>query len=293
VNRFGYLWKSAWKNLGHNRLMNIVAISTTALALLMVGSVLLFQQNLSSLVHRMKSEATVVAYLKEGVGDDQRQEVQLKINPDPRVSDVQYRSPEEAMEIFKERFGEESDLLEGLEGNPLPGSFIVKLEPDALGEINQLAEKIRSFDTIESVDYGEEIVQVIQDISGGVQVVLAVIGILISLVAIFIIFNTIQLTVVSRQTEIDILKLVGATRSFIGVPFVISGFIQGLLGSVFGLGLLAGLYWTAQQQLTQWMFFPVDLAFLTPVRMSFLVVFGMVLGGIGSVTAVYRTVRDI
>ena len=293
MNRFGYLWKSAWKNLGHNRLMNIVAISTTALAMLMVGSVLLFQQNLSSLVYRMKSEATVVAYLKQGVNDDQRQDAQLKINPDPRVSDVQYRSPAEAMEIFKQRFGETSDLLEGLEENPLPGSFLIKLKADALDEIDKLAEKIQALDSIDSVDYGEEIVQIIQDISSGVQVVLAVIGMLISLVAIFIIFNTIQLTVISRQTEIDILKLVGATRSFIGVPFVISGFIQGLLGSLFGLGLLAGLYWTAQQQLTQWMFFPVDLRFLTLIRMSFLVVFGMVLGGIGSVTAVYRTVRDM
>lgn len=293
MNRFGYLWGSAWKNLGRNRLMNLVAISTTALALMMVGSVLLVQQNLASLVHRMKSEATIVTYLKEGVTEDQRENLQLKINPDPRVADVEYRSAREAMENFKARFGQESDLLEGLEGNPLPSSLIITLKPAALGQIESLAQELSKIKLVESVDYGEEIVQLIEDVSGGIQMVLAVIGVLISFVAIFIIFNTIQLTVVSRRTEIDILKLVGATRSFIGFPFVFSGLIQGLFGSAVGLGLLGGLYWIVNSQLADWVFMPIQLSFLNPTRIGLLFLFGLVLGGIGSVTAVYRTVRDM
>lgn len=291
MNRFGYLVRSALKNLGHNRLMNLVAMSTTALALMVVGGVLLVQQNVSSMIERMKSRTTVVAYLEDDVSESQRNNLQLKINPDERVADVTFRSKQEAMDIFKQRFGQQSDLLEGLDENPLPASFIIRLKPTAIDQIEQLAEKVGNFEHVESVDYGEEIVQMIREVSNVAQVILAFVGLIVCLVAVFIIFNTIQLTVVSRDTEIDILKLVGATRTFIGFPFVLSGIIQGIVGSVAGTGVLWGLYWITSRQMSNLPLFLGQMEFLTPPRMALILLFGFALGVIGSVSAVYRTVR--
>jgi cell division transport system permease protein len=291
MNRLGYLTRSALKNLSHNRLMNLVAISTTALALMVVGGVLLVQQNVSAFVEEMKSQTTIVAYLQEDTSEEQRQNLQLKINPDERVADVRYRSKQEAMANFKRRFGDNANLLEGLDENPLPASLIVRLKPNAIDQVDELAGDIAEYDSVESVDYGEEVVQLIRNTGNVAQVILGVVGFIVCLVAVFIIFNTIQLTVVSRETEIDILKLVGATRRFIGFPFVLSGVIQGLVGSVAGTGILWALFWITNQQIASLPLFISRLNFLTPSRMALIVLFGIALGVIGSVSAVYRTVR--
>lgn len=273
--------------------MNVVAISTTALALLVVGGVLLVQQNVSSLVHRMKSQTTVVTYLEEGVTDEQVDNLRLKINPDDRVADVEFRSKEEALDIFKQRFGNDQDLLEGLSENPLPASLVIRLNPDAIDQVDSLATKVKKMDHVESVDYGEDVVNMVQNISNVAQALLFVIGLIVCLVAIFIIFNTIQLTVVSRETEIDILKLVGATRWFIGFPFVVSGVVQGVVGSLLGTVTLWGLYWVASTRLASMTVFFGAMKFLDWTRVIGLVAFGMILGVIGSGSAVYRTVRDM
>jgi len=282
---------STWKNLTDNRLMNVVAVSSTAMALLIMGGVLLFQQNVSTLIRGIKSRTSMVVYLEEGIPPGERRKLQSRLISQPGVRDVAFESKKAAREAFRRRMNARSDLLEGLEKNPFPASFEVRLEPEALPRIQKLAGTFSDLSGVESVDYAQEMVGRLQGISQAVEVVLGVIGVVICLVAVFIIFNTIQLAVMSRRDEIDILKLVGATRRFIGIPFVLGGVVQGLLGCVFGLGFLWVLYWVVASRLSDFAFWPVPLSFLDPWRLGTVAGLGTLLGVIGSVTAVFRSVR--
>lgn len=273
--------------------MNIVAIGSTALALLVVGGVLLLQQNVSRLVRQVKSQASVVVYLRDDLPRDSIDGLKGKIISDPRVSDLEFKTKEEALSDFRRRLGENADVLSGLNANPLPASFHLSLKPSALDEIENVASGVRGMEGVESVQYGQDLIERLQDVSRVVQVLLAVVGGIICVVAIFIIFNTIQLSVVARQTEIEILKLVGATRWFIGLPFVAGGVIQGVLGTLLGVGFLGGLFWLIRTRLSALPFLTSDVAFLSGIRVGVLLLLGLLLGVFGSVTAVYRHVRHM
>lgn len=288
---WGYMLSSTWKNLIDNRLMNVVAVSSIAMALLVMGGVLLFQQNVSSLIRNIKSRTSMVVYLEEEIPSDTRRKLQSRLISRPGVREVDFQSKEDAREEFRRRMNARTDLLEGLERNPFPASFQISLEPEALSEIDRLADAFSELDGVESVDYAQQMVGRLQGVSQVVEVVLGTIGVIICLVAVFIIFNTIQLAVISRRNEIDILKLVGATRRFIGVPFVLGGVLQGVLGCVFGVGFLWVLYWVVASRLSTLAFWPVQLSFLDPWRLGAVVGLGTLLGVVGSVTAVFRSVR--
>lgn len=287
----GYILSSTWKNLTDNRLMNVVAVSSTAMALAIMGGVLLFQQNVSTLIRNIKSRTSMVVYLRENVSPSERRQLQSRLIARPAVQEVEFQSKQAALEAFQQRMNVGADLLEGLDRNPFPASFHLSLKPESLPDIDRQADEIGRIEGVESVDYAQQMVGRLQGISRVVEVVLGVIGVMICLVAVFIIFNTIQLAVMSRRDEIDILKLVGATRRFIGVPFVLGGIVQGLLGCAFGLGFLWALYWVVSSRLSTLAFLPVQLSFLEAWRLAAVIGLGTLLGVIGSVTAVFRSVR--
>ncbi|MFP4686559.1 MAG: cell division protein FtsX [bacterium] len=288
-----YLLRFSWKNLTDNRLMNIVAFGTTAMALLIMGGVLLVHQNSTMIIRRMKAEAPLIVFLEEGVRESDWRELQSRLLSRAEISEARHKSSDEALQEFRQRLGGEAGLLEGLTRNPLPASLHLRLQPEYIEKISDLAEEINDWDGVESVDYGRDIVERIQALGQVIQFVLAVIGIIICVVAVFIIFNTIQLSVVSRSTEIEILKLVGATRLFIGFPFVVGGVIHGLFGSLLAQGLLWLLYWVAASRLAALPFLGTQIYFLTGSRIALLVVLGTLLGVVGSVTAIYRSVRHM
>lgn len=286
-----YLFGSAWKNLTENRLMNLVSVGSIALALMIIGSLLLLQQNTSSLLSRLKSQTSIIVYLTEDVENSQRMNLESKLIAHPAIKDLNYRSKEEALKVMKDRLGE--NAVQGLRENPFPPSFHISLKPERLSDIGIVAKEISGWAGIDEVDYGKQHVERLENISQIAQILLGSIGIIICIVSVFVIFNTIQLSVVSREDEIDILKLVGATKRFIGVPFVLGGAIQGLLGCLFGTALLWLIYRIVEGRISALEFFPLNPAFLTYWRLGMVALVGLVLGVIGSATAVRRSVRDM
>lgn len=284
-----YLLVSAWENLTQNRLMSIVSISSIALALMVSGGVLLLQYNSSRLMNELKSQTSVVAFLESQVSQSRRKDLESKLISNPKIADVEFRSEDVAMSIMKNRLGE--DLVSGLGRNPFPASFHISLEPDQLDQIDAIASTISQWSGISDVDYGKKHVERLQNVSQIVSILLGSIGLIICVVSVFVIFNTIQLTVMSREDEIDILKLVGATRWFISTPFILSGAAQGVMGCFLGTGFLWVLYVMIRARVRTLEFFPLDPAFLGLWRGGLLLLLGFFLGVIGSATAVYRTVR--
>lgn len=271
--------------------MNLVSVGSIGLALMIIGSLLLLQQNTSTLLSRLKSQTSIVVYLQQDIGDSSRMNLESKIIAHPAVDDVNFRTKQEALTVMKERLGE--NAVQGLEENPFPPSFHISLKPDRLSDIESVAEKISGWEGVDDLDYGKEHVERLENLSRLAQILLGSIGIVICVVSVFVIFNTIQLSVVSREDEIDILKLVGATKRFIGFPFVLGGAMQGLLGCLFGMGLLWSIYWIVRGRISAIEFFPLDPAFLSVWRIGIVALVGLVLGVIGSVTAVRRSVSNM
>jgi len=288
-----YLLNFSWKNLTDNQLMNTVALGSVALALLLMGGVLLVQQNVSLLIRRMQADAPVVVFLEDNVLEDERREIQAKLIARPEISGVSYRSADEALKQFRKMMGAEENLIDGLTRNPFPASLHLELKPGILGEIEDLAAEIGGWSGVESVDYGQQILERLQGLGRVVQVVMGMVGLIICLVAVFVIFNTIQLSVMSHATEIEILKLVGATRWFIGAPFIVGGVVHGFLGSLLSLGLLWVLFWITWVRFAALPFLTAQFYFLTNWRIGMVVFLGILLGVSGSATAIYRTVKKM
>jgi len=290
VSTWRYLLRFAVRNLTVNRLMNVVAVGTTALALFIVAGVVLVHQNVARTLEGLLEQTPVILYLEDEADREEVSDLQSRLLARDDVTDVEYRSKEEAWEAFRRSLRLEGDLLEGLEGNPLPASLHVNLDPAALEHVENIAAEFQEWSGVESVDYGREIIEHLRGFSNVIQVALGGTGVIISIVAIFIIFNTIRLSVISCSTEIDILKLVGATRWFIGFPFVVSGIAYGFFGSILGQGLLWILYWLVQSRVAEVGFMQLQLFFLSPLWIFLIICLGSLLGVIGSATAVRRAI---
>lgn len=284
-----YLLDSTWKTIVSNRLMNIVSISSIALALMVTGGFLLLQQNATNLISKLKSDTSIVLYLSETLDENQKQTLESKLVAHQAIKSVEYRSKSDAMKIMESRL--DGSALEGLKQNPLPSSFHLSLVPSRLSDIENIAKEIGQWPGISDVDYGKQHVERLENVSQIVEILIGSVGLIICVVSIFIIFNTIQLTVVSRENEIQILKLVGATRRFISLPFILGGALQGVIGYGFGVSLLWLIYWLIKARVSMLEFFPLTPDFLDLWRGGLLLVLGFLLGVIGSATAVSRTVR--
>ncbi len=270
--------------------MNIVAVGTTALALFIIAGVVLVHQNVTYTLEGMLERTPVILYLEDEVQGEGVSDLHSRLLARDDVIDVEHRSKEEAWEAFRRSLRLEGNLLDGLDANPLPASLHVNLKPVALDHVEEIAQEFQNWSGVESVDYGREIIEQLRGFSNVIQVALGGTGVIISIVAIFIIFNTIRLSVISCSTEIDILKLVGATRRFIGFPFVVSGVVYGLLGSILGQGLLWLLFWLVQSRVAQLGFVQLQLFFLPPLWIFLIICLGSLLGVIGSATAVRRAI---
>ena len=190
------------------------------------------------------------------------------------------------MAEFREELGDERSILEVLETNPLPASFRVTLKNEYRKKeaIERFAGAMRGSPAVEEVSYGKEFIEQFSTVSRGFLYVDLVLGFIVVLSSIFIISNTVRLTILSRQKSIEVLKLVGATNRFITMPFVIEGAFQAGVASLVSLGLLFGIYALTKGLLP-------DLVFLRPGKVALYVVTCILLGSIGSLASLRRHLK--
>ncbi len=166
-----------------------------------------------------------------------------KIRAIDGVSTVEFVSKDEALEQMKERFGERQDLLEGYEGenNIFTASYVVTLTDLTKSEAVQ--DQINTYtDVVKKINSKDEVVTTLINLANGIKIVTGVILVLLIIISIFIIANTIKLTVHSRRKEISIMKYVGATNGFIRWPFIVEGMIIGVLASIISIIIVGGAY---------------------------------------------------
>lgn len=294
MNRIIYFIKAALNNIRQNPVLNLVAAATIFLALVILGAFLLIQVNLQRAVESSTEGLLVSIYLKDGLSDAAAVRIKDEIANLPGITGVTYITKDQALADLKKRLGQQGNILEGLDQNPLPASLEVAMKPGTGqdGRLEALIAKVKSFKDVEDVYYAWEWAEKLKSLVRFVKLSGLVVGAFLFLAIVFIIANTIRLTVMARQDELYILRLMGATETFVRTPFIIEGLLQGLAGA---LGALFGLY-IVFFLLTRYVQLPLglslaELVFLTPTMSWFLILSGAGLGFLGSFLSLSKLLK--
>lgn len=290
-NLFYYI-KEAFKSLFRNGLMSIASISTVVLSMFMLGVFLCGVMNLNNLASNLESQVQVSIYLKEGLTTPQVMELGKELKALPNLKQLKFINKVQAMERFKERIGEDNQLIEALgTNNPLPSSYEVTL--DNPQDVAKVAKWAATMPQVESTHYGKEIIEDLFKLTQVIRIGGIVLMVFLAGATLFIISNTIRLTVFARRKEIAIMKLVGATNSFIRWPFLLEGVFIGAIGSGIAIACLWQFYNFVLQEVTQ------SLTFLPIIGMypffyhlaGVIAAVGIIVGAIGSTISVKQYMK--
>jgi len=233
-------YKRAIQDILDNRFLNAVTIITISLSVLIVSALALFFVNANDIMSSWKKGISIMAYLKPDIVETALPKIKGKIQGMYGVAEVEFISKEEAMKRLKEQMKGHSSLLADLQENPLPDAFEISLTASSAGSkrVENLAAQIEAMPLVEKAEYGRRWLGRFTNIFDLFKFTgYAMVGIFF-IAAVFIVANTIRLVIYSRQDEIEIMRLVGATDRFIKTPFYIEGLIQGAIGGIVGIAAL-------------------------------------------------------
>lgn len=286
-----FFMSEAATNLRRSGMMSFITISTIGIALIMMGAFLLATMNMESFLYQMQAEALVTAYLKPDVSISDAKTLSLRLTSLDEIENIMVVTPEQAA---KELFSNPDDqqLMQiGItpEENPLPTTLRMKVKAGT--HLPPLLEKLKSETLIDNFSYGEELFKQFQGLSHLLWVTSLIIVIMLGLASLFIVYNTVRLTLYMRREEIIIMKLVGATNWFVRGPFIVEGFIQGMVGSFLAIIVLFATYRFALGKLAELIpFFTASVGFEQMFKLAAkLFMMGLVLGISGSLLSL----RDI
>ena len=288
-----YFVRTAFGGLRGSPLPTLVSIATIGLAVVPLGGLLIITGNMGALLDRHGESRQVTAFLEVDLSPEAEAGLAQRAAALDQVTRVELVTREAALERFRERLGGGA-LLDALEENPLPASIEVTLRPgDERGAAAEgVATALRALPGVDEVAGGEEWVAGYARALALVRSAGLALGVILALATLLIVANTVRLAVYARRDELEILALVGASRTFLRVPYLIEGAIQGTLGGLLGVGLLYALFRIAVPQLGD----ALDLflgwsqpLFLPPERIAVLVGSGAGFGLLGAGIAVART----
>lgn len=287
-----YFIREAITSLRQNGLMSIASVTTVALSLLILGMFLILVLNLNNMASVLESQIQITVYLKDNLNDKQINDINSQISKITGVTQVHYINKDEAMERFKKRLGEQQGLLSALgETNPLPSSYEVKVDkPERVKSVAQALVEIKG---VEDTRFGQEIIEQLFGLTKMIRIAGLILIVFLAFAALFIISNTIRITVFARRKEIGIMKYVGATDWFIRWPFVIEGIILGFGGAVIAVLLLSQSYSLLTHQVYESLaFLPLisKYPFLHYISIVLLVV-GSAIGALGSTISLKRFMK--
>ena len=288
-----YFFRQALSNIFENRMVHLIGVGTMVIAFLIFDAFVLAFVNINAWTQERGRTLTMSIYFK---GDPDRsaiEEIQRDLLDYP-VSITTFISKQDAMKSLRRQLGQKAGLLDGLTENPLPASLEIILSRDEIDDSlpYELKRKLESIENVDEVQYSQELIDQIQAVMGAIEIVGLVFGGLLFLAALFIVTNTIKLTIYSRKDEIEILKLVGATNGFVKAPFLIEGSIQGFLGGSVAMSILfLGYVLAANRVELRIGFGALDLVFLSPEFILLLVATSIIAGLIGSTVSLGRFFR--
>ena len=294
-NRFGYLIGEGFSNVFKNKKSTGASLMIMCATMIIFGIFLMLGENINHFVDEIKSEQGFQVFLTTDATDEEVEEVGEKIRALDGVSTIERKSKEDALNTIKEKFGDKADLLDGFDEEVFSESYVVTLTDLSLSQ--EIQAKISEFDNIKKITSSDETISTLVNLANGIRIVTGVILILLVVISIFIISNTIKLTVHARRKEISIMKYVGATNNFIRWPFIVEGIIIGIFASLISIVLVGGAYSVLAQE-------AVNSQFMTRLNMSLVsfkdmissiifvyMLLGMGIGAFGSVISMRKYLK--
>lgn len=244
MRSFIYCLETAVKNLLREKWINILTILTIAVGLIMLSTFVLITLNMDSAIKRWSKGFGLVVYMNESVNKDDEQLLSDYFHNDSDVINVTYISKEAALKELEKTLGASSSILAGFKENPLQSSFELKLKKEILSpvKIKQKVNQIEQLNGVEDVQYGENWLDSLNTMTRGMKIITLFVGSIISIAVAFATYSTIKILFYRRIDEIETLKLLGAKRSFIRLPFLIEGVFVGLSGGIISLFSLLVIY---------------------------------------------------
>ncbi len=232
--------KEAFLSTKKNSVISLATVICLTATLIIVGIFLVISLNIDLFIANIESQLIAIAYFKDNFTEEEIKKLVEEISNLKGVKEVHYISKEEALQKLKEDLAEHEDILAGLPENPLPSSLEIKVYET--GYLEEIASLLSQYKGIEEVNYGGELTKSLMSIFNFVRKIGLWIILVLLAIAILIMFSVIKISVHSRQQEIEIMALVGATSWFIRWPFIIEGFLKGFLSSLIAFFFLSKTY---------------------------------------------------
>ena len=241
MNRLNYNLKQAFQQIFRNKGMSVASIFAITAMMLILGLFFVLTVNVNLFTEMVKADYDQIeVFLEDSTSEEEAQGILEQVKGHEHVSDVQYRSKEDALKIMKKRWGENSYLLDTLGENPLPNSLLITV--DSLDSADEVTTYLGEFKGVEDIKYYKETVEKLTMVTDFLQIACLIIMAFLVIVSVVVVSNTIKLTVMARSKEISIMKYIGATNWFIRGPFFAEGVILGIFSSLVSAGITFAVY---------------------------------------------------
>lgn len=291
IRQFFNVVKESFSGLWRNKTMSFTSIISIAAMLTLFGVVMLMIVNLNGLAYQTGEKLDkVVFFLKDEASPSDVNDFIDELHNNNKVKKVSYVSRDEALKEFKESFGDNSKILENIPGgNPLPASVTVEMKKLSYGK--EIEDKYKDLPIVEDHNYYYDFVTQMIKVQNGVKYVGAGIVLILVLVSVLIIHNTIKIAISNRRKEINIMKYVGATNTYIRGPFLINGIIFGVVGALIAGFITMKLYEILYDRLNPQLYdiTHVDLVSALSIRADLFIIFLCIGVGIGFFGSLFST----
>ena len=286
--KLGYLFKEGVKNAWSNRTMTIASIAVLVSCLLFTGSAVLFSMNLAKAMEVFQGGNSIQVYLDEGLPTLESVKIGEAIKSIDNVENCEFVAKDEAVQSYIDALGGDGDILAGLTGenNPLPDAFRISLKDLSIYE--ETAQQILSIEGVQKINDYSEVANKLTRLDTMVKIVAISVVTVLGIVSLFIIANTIRVTMHSRRLEISIMKSVGATNGFVRVPFLVEGALIGCISGLISSGLVALAYNYVMKVISSLMssFIPLPLSTVIPWTILAFVGAGILFGLVGGLISI-------
>jgi cell division transport system permease protein len=284
-----YSLRIALQSLWHEKWINFLSMLTIAMGLLVITLMVSTIYNINLFARKLPERFFVVAYLGDRVNEQQAQDIVTSLKERSGIEKVKYVSKADALKELRTSLKDAEYILEGLNENPLPASIEIRFKKEAVGpeSVKAFVNSLKKIEGIEDVQYGERFLLSIHSLKTAVETI----GLILTMVTIsgiiFICYSTVKILFYRRKEEIETLKLLGATRTFIRTPFVIEGGVIGVVGGVLCMLVVIAFYLSVFRQLSATL--PIVRAVVFPGELFLpLPLIGLFLGITGSLIAMGR-----
>ena len=296
-NILGYLIGEGFGNVFKNKKSTGASLMIMCATMIIFGVFLILGENINHFVQEVEDAQGIQVFATREATPEQVQQLGDEINKINGVNTTTYVSKETALNQMKEKFSEHEEFLEGYEGenNIFSDSYVVTLTD--LNLLDQVEKEIWNLENVKEITSSNETVTTLIDLANGIKIVTGVILILLIIISIFIIANTIKLTVHARRKEISIMKYVGATNGFIRWPFIVEGMIIGIIASAISILLVAIAYNFIAEQMVNSQFMKmvgVSLVGFSDMFSSIIFTYmllGIGIGAIGSIISMRKYLK--